>query len=396
MTVSDNNNTPQLPDTNFESNWDEIVDSFDKMNLKPELLRGISAHGFERPTNIQQRVIVPALEDRDVIAQAQSGTGKTTAFSIAVLQKLDVTNPQCQALVITQTRELAQQIQKVVLTLGDFMKVQCHACTNVLEDTERLSQGSHVVLGTPGRVFDMINRGVLRTESVKVVILDDADEMISRGFKDHIYELFLRLPQNRQVILLSGTLSIEVMEISNKFMKDPIRITMKNNELSLEGIKQFHIQVEKEDWKLDTLCDMYETITINQAVIFCNTRQKVEWLTNKLTAREMRVSEIHNDMGQKQRELIMREFRSGSSPVLIATDQLDPSIDGQQVSLVVNFDLPTNKEIYIHRVGRRGRPARKKAAVNFVTLNDVGMLREIEQLYSIQIPEMPMNIKDLI
>ncbi|KAG0307095.1 translation initiation factor eIF4A [Dissophora globulifera] len=399
MTVSDNNNTPQLPDTEFESNWDEIVDSFDKMNLKPELLRGISAHGFERPTNIQQRVILPALKGRDVVAQAQSGTGETAAFSIVALQKLDVTNPQCQALVITQSRELVQQIQKVVLALGDFMKVQCHPCiggTNVREDMERLSQGSHVVVGTPGRLFDMINRGSLRTDSIKMFILDEADEMLSQGFKDYIYELFLRLPQSRQVILLSATLSIEVMEVSNKFMKDPIRITMKNNELSLEGIKQFHIQVEKEEWKLDTLCDMYETITIKQAVIFCNTRQKVEWLTNKLTAREMSVSYIHSDMEQTQREVIMKEFRSGSSRVLIATDLLARGIDVQQVSLVINYDLPTNKENYIHRIGRRGRSARKKVAVNFVTLNDVGMLREIEQLYSIQIPEMPMNIKDLI
>ncbi|KAG0300767.1 translation initiation factor eIF4A, partial [Dissophora globulifera] len=167
MTTPDNNSGLQLPDTEIESNWDEIVDNFDNMNLTPELLRGIYAYGFERPSSIQQRAILPVLKGHDVIAQAQSGTGKTATFSISVLQKLDVSNPQCQALLLAPTRELAQQIQKVVLALGDFMKVQCHPCiggTNVREDMERLSQGSHVVVGTPGRVFDMINRGALRTD----------------------------------------------------------------------------------------------------------------------------------------------------------------------------------------------------------------------------------------
>ncbi|KAG0321103.1 translation initiation factor eIF4A [Dissophora globulifera] len=369
------------------------------MNLSPELLRGIYAYGFERPSTIQQRAILPVIKGHDVIAQAQSGTGKTATFSISALQKLDTSNPQCQALILAPTRELAQQIQKVVIALGDFMKVHCHACiggTNVRDDMKTLEAGAQVVVGTPGRVFDMINRGSLKTDSMKMFILDEADEMLSRGFKDQIYDVFQRLPPSTQVVLLSATMPTEVMEVTTKFMRDPVRILVKKDELTLEGIKQFYVAVEKEEWKLDTLCDLYETVTITQAVIFCNTRRKVDWLTEKLTAREFTVSAMHGDMEQSQREVIMKEFRSGSSRVLIATDLLARGIDVQQVSLVINYDLPTNKENYIHRIGRGGRFGRKGVAINFVTADDTRMLREIEQFYSTQILEMPMNVADLI
>ncbi|KAG0300766.1 translation initiation factor eIF4A [Dissophora globulifera] len=398
MSLSDNSNTLQLPDTDFESNWDEIVDSFDKMDLTPELLRGIHAYGH-RPSSIQQRAIVPVLKGHDVIIQAQSRTGKTAASSIAVLQKLNASNPQCQALLLAPTRELAQQIQMVVLALGDFMKVQCHPCIggiHVREDMERLIQGSHVVVGTPGRVFDMINRGLLRTDSIKMFILDEADEMLSRGFKDQIYDIFQRLPQSTQAVLLSATMPVEVTEVINKFMKDPFKILVKDHGFTLEGIKQFYVAVEKEEWKLDTLFDLYETVTITQAVIFCNTRRKVDWLTEKLTAREFTVSAIHSDMEPGQCEVIMKEFRSGSTRVLIAADQLDLSSDVSRVFLIINYDLPTNKEDYIRRIGRRRRFGRKGVIISFITAYDTSMLQEIEQFYSTQIPELPMNAADLI
>ena len=399
MAASNETSGLELDQNEIESNWDEIVDNFDNMNLSPELLRGIYAYGFERPSTIQQRAILPVIKGRDVIAQAQSGTGKTATFSISALQKLDVSNPQCQALILAPTRELAQQIQKVVIALGDFMKIQCHACiggTNVRDDMKILSDGAQVVVGTPGRVFDMINRGALKTDNMKMFILDEADEMLSRGFKDQIYDVFQRLPPSTQVVLLSATMPAEVMEVTTKFMRDPIRILVKKDELTLEGIKQFYVAVEKEEWKLDTLCDLYETVTITQAVIFCNTRRKVDWLTEKLTAREFTVSAMHGDMEQGQREVIMKEFRSGSSRVLIATDLLARGIDVQQVSLVINYDLPSNKENYIHRIGRGGRFGRKGVAINFVTADDTRMLREIEQFYSTQVLEMPMNVADLI
>jgi len=367
--------------------------------LVPELLRGIYAYGFEKPSAIQSRAIRPVIEKRDVIAQAQSGTGKTATFSISVLQRIDLDIKQCQALILAPTRELAQQIQKVVVAIGDFMNVDCYACiggTLVREDMDALRNGVHIIVGTPGRVHDLIQRRALKTDHIKLFVLDEADEMLSRGFTEQIYDIFQLLPQSTQVVLLSATMPQDVLEVTTKFMRDPVRILVKKAELTLEGIKQFYIAVEKEEWKLDTLSDLYETVTITQAVIFCNTRRKVDWLTEKLTARDFTVSAMHGDMDQATRERIMKEFRSGSSRVLIATDLLARGIDVQQVSLVINYDLPVNKENYIHRIGRGGRFGRKGVAINFITAEDVRMMREIEQFYSTQIEEMPMNVADLI
>jgi len=387
------------PDGVIDSNWDEVCENFDDMNLKEELLRGIYAYGFEKPSAIQQRAIVPCIKGMDVIAQAQSGTGKTATFSIAILEKIDTGLRECQALILAPTRELAQQIQKVVMSLGDYMGAQCHACiggTSVREDMRKLDVGQHIVVGTPGRVFDMISRKVLRPNDIKQFVLDEADEMLSRGFKDQIYDVFRHLNQEIQVILLSATMPAEVLEVTTRFMRDPVRILVKKEELTLEGIRQFYISVEREEWKLDTLCDLYETLTITQAVIFCNTRRKVDWLTEKMHQRDFTVSAMHGDMDQKERDVIMREFRSGSSRVLITTDLLARGIDVQQVSLVINYDLPTNRENYIHRIGRGGRFGRKGVAINFVTDDDRRALQDIEKFYNTQIDEMPMNVADLI
>jgi len=360
--------------------------------------RGAS-EGGEKPSAIQQRAIVPCVLGKDVIAQAQSGTGKTATFSVAILQKLDLSLSKVQALVMAPTRELAQQIQKVVLALGDYMQVKCHACiggTSVRSDIQTLDSGVHVVVGTPGRVHDMIARNALDPKHIKMFCLDEADEMLSRGFKDQIYEVFKYMPNSVQVILLSATMPQEVLEVTTKFMLNPVRILVKKEELTLDGIKQFYVHVEKEDWKLETLVDLYETLTIAQAVIFLNTRRKVDWLTEKLHSKDFTVSSMHGDMDQKEREIIMREFRSGSSRVLITTDLLARGIDVQQVSLVINYDLPTNRENYIHRIGRGGRFGRKGVAINFITSEDVRAMKDIEQFYNTTVEEMPMNVADLI
>ncbi|KAL0600811.1 Eukaryotic initiation factor 4A-II [Plecturocebus cupreus] len=383
------------PDGVIESNWNEIVDNFDDMNLKESLLRGIYAYGFEKPSAIQQRAIIPCIKGYDVIAQAQSGTGKTATFAISILQQLEIEFKETQALVLAPTRELAQQIQKVILALGDYMGATCHACiggTNVRNEMQKLqAEAPHIVVGTPGRVFDMLNRRYLSPKWIKMFVLDEADEMLSRGFKDQIYEIFQKLNTSIQVVLLSATMPTDVLEVTKKFMRDPIRILVKKEELTLEGIKQFYINVEREEWKLDTLCDLYETLTITQAVIFLNTRRKVDWLTEKMHARDFTVSALHGDMDQKERDVIMREFRSGSSRVLITTDLLARGIDVQQVSLVINYDLPTNRENYIHRIGRGGRFGRKGVAINFVTEEDKRILRDIETFYNTTVEEMPMN-----
>jgi len=389
----------EITDADIESNWEEAIDSFDAMELPEELLRGIYAYGFEKPSAIQQRAVRPTILGRDLIAQAQSGTGKTATFAVGTLAKLDPSVNNCQSLILAPTRELAQQIQKVVIALGDYMNIKVHACvggTAVRDDIRTLSSGVHIVVGTPGRVGDMINRRALRLDNIQQFFLDEADEMLSRGFRDEIYNIFKYLPETVQVCLFSATMPLEVMEVTKRFMRDPVRILVKRDELTLEGIKQFYIAVDREDWKLDTLCDLYETLTITQAIIYCNTRRKVDWLQEHMVKRDFTVSCMHGDMDQRERDIIMREFRSGSSRVLITTDLLARGIDVQQVSLVINFDLPTNRENYIHRIGRSGRFGRKGVAINFLTEGDIRYLRDIEQFYTTQISEMPMNVADLI
>jgi len=383
----------------IETNYHKVVPSFDDMELKEELLRGIYAYGFEKPSAIQQRAIMPCIEGHDVIAQAQSGTGKTATFSISILQRIDTKSSSTQALILAPTRELAQQIQKVVLALGDYMNVSCHSCiggTLLREDMRRIQAGVSIIVGTPGRVYDMINRRVIDVNSIKMFVLDESDEMLSRGFKDQICDIFRHLESSVQVVLLSATMPAEVLEVTKKFMRNPKTILVKKEELTLEGIKQFYVNVTREEWKLDTLCDLYETLTITQAVIFCNTRRKVDWLTEKMHDKDFTVSAMHGDMEQKERDVIMREFRSGSSRVLITTDLLARGIDVQQVSLVINFDLPTNRENYIHRIGRGGRFGRKGVAINFVTDEDSRSLLDIQEHYKTNIEQMPMNVADLI
>jgi len=243
----------------IQTNTNEVYESFDSMSLKEDLLRGIYAFGFEKPSAIQQRAIVPCCTGRDVIAQAQSGTGKTATFSVSVLQRIDVKSPEVQALIMAPTRELAQQILLVMRAIGEFMNAKFHICiggTSVRDDQRKLEQDVQIVVGTPGRVNDMIQRNALKTDHIKMFVLDEADEMLSRGFKDQIYEVFKSLPNDVQVVLLSATMPSEVLDVTSKFMQKPIQILIKKEELTLEGIRQFYIGIDKEEWKFDTLCDL--------------------------------------------------------------------------------------------------------------------------------------------
>lgn len=387
------------PDGTIESNWTESIAEFDKMNLREPLLRGIFSFGFEYPSAIQQRAIKPCIQGHDVIAQAQSGTGKTATFGIAVLQRLNMNIKETQALIMAPTRELAQQIQRVILGLGDYMSITCHACiggNSVSEDVRILESGVQIVVGTPGRVYDMINRSALKTKQIHILVLDEADEMLNEGFKEQIYQVFVRMPENIQTILLSATMPKEILEVTKKFMSDPVKILVKQEEITLQGILQYYINVQKEDYKFDTLCDLFQTISVAKTVIFCNTRRKVEWLAERMKEQDFTVSAIAGNMEQRQRTLIMKEFRTGSSRVLIATDIIARGIDVQQVNVVINYDLPHDRENYIHRIGRSGRFGRKGVAINFIADSDIAMLRDIEKFYNTAILEMPMDIADRI
>jgi len=384
----------------IETTMDEVCETFEDMNLKEDLLRGIFAYGYEKPSAIQQRAVMPCIQGEDVIAQAQSGTGKTATFSIAILQKIDTNQNTTQALALAPTRELAKQIHKVMNAFGDYLGARIHPCvggTPANEEMMKLRETPpHVIVGTPGRVQDMINRGAIRSDTIKIFTLDEADEMLQRGFKDDVHQIFSYMPSDIQVILISATMPQDVLEVTTKFMRNPKTILVKREQLTLEGIKQFYINVEKEEHKFETLADLYEMVSITQAVIFCNTRRKVDALQSEMKKRGFVVSCMHGEMEQAERNKIMKEFRTGSSRVLITTDLLARGIDVQQVSLVINFDLPNNRENYIHRIGRSGRFGRKGVSINFITEEDTRTLKDIETFYNTVIAEMPAHIADLI
>lgn len=366
--------------------------TFESMKLKPELLKGIYAYGFEAPLAIQSRAIAQIIGGRDTIAQAQSGTGKTATFTVGMLQALETGSRKTQALVLSPTRELAVQINSVVTALGSYMKLHTHACTGgrqVGDDTKKLTSGQHVVSGTPGRVLDVIKRHHLQTRDVKMLVLDEADELMTKGFKEQIYDIYRHLPSNVQVVVVSATMPREVLDMTARFTTDPVRILVKREQVSLEGIRQYHVQCEREEWKFDTLCDIYDSVTITQAVIFCNTKAKVVWLADRLRKANFAVAAMHGDMPQNERDSIMADFRSGASRVLISTDVWARGIDVQQVSLVVNYDLPLDKENYIHRIGRSGRFGRRGTAVSLLTRDDTDTLRELQRHYRVKIREMP-------
>mmetsp|Transcript_25328 Transcript_25328/g.52696 ORF Transcript_25328/g.52696 Transcript_25328/m.52696 type:complete len:440 (-) Transcript_25328:170-1489(-) len=383
----------------------EPIESFEDMGLPEDLLRGIYRYGFEKPSAIQQQAIRPVSSGRDLIAQAQSGTGKAGTFSIGTLATIDPMHNAVQSIVLSPTRELAQQTYDVLSALGDIMGVRARTCIGgraapVREDIRALKSSNNnkpqVIIGTPGRVLDLVQRGALQLNSVLQMILDEADEMLSIGFRDQIYQIFQFLPESVQICLFSATLPLEVMEVSERFLRDPVRVLVKRDELTLRGIQQFYIAVVEEGYKLETLCDLYESLTINQAIIYCNTKKKAEWLSEEMQSRDFTVSCIHGELEQEERMLVMREFRAGASRVLISTDLLARGIDVQQVSLVINFDLPVNRENYIHRIGRSGRFGRKGVAINFIADRDIRNLRDIETFYATEIVELPQDIPEIL
>jgi len=378
----------------------KIYDTFDDMGLPEQLLRGVYAHGFEKPSEIQKRAICVIKDGHDCICQAQSGTGKTGAFGIGCLSLVDVANPATQILIIAPTRELSQQIEGVMRTIGSHYKVTFAAATGgnpVREDIAALQRGAQVVIGTPGRVYDLMERNALKRTGIKCLVLDEADQMLEGRFRDQLECILgLGFPETTRVGLFSATMPDEVIEVANRLLKDPVRILLPPEKVTLEGISQFYVEIDQEAWKFDCLCDIYQHININQAIIYDNTRQKVEWLAKRLQENKFEVGYIHGDMDPKERKATIQAFRSGSVRVLVSSDLLARGIDVQQVSLVINFALPPQRENYIHRIGRSGRFGRKGAAINLVTPAELADLREIEKFYATSIVTLPSNIADVL
>jgi len=378
----------------------KMVDSFDNMGLPDKLLRGVYSYGFEKPSNIQQMAIVPIKTKNDILAQAQSGTGKTGAFTIGSMANVDVSLQKPQILILVPTQELAKQIYEVGKNIGSFLPVSCYCATGgtpIREDIKAIENGAQFIVGTPGRIYDLMNRNILKTENVKTLILDEADQMLEdRFYKQVMCILEIGFPKTTHVALFSATMPQEVIDVANKLLVNPVRILLPPEEVSLSGIKQYYVDTEKEDWKYEALCDIYKQLNINQALIYCNKRQKAEWLADKLSSDGYPLLCIHGEMENNERRRRMEEFRTGKVRVLISTDLLARGIDVQQVSLVINFELPMNRENYIHRIGRSGRFGKKGVAINLLSESEKKTKEEIEKHYGTVMEELPLNLGSIV
>ena len=378
--------------------------SFDDMGLHDEILRGIYSFGFEKPSPVQEKAIVPMIAGHDLLAQAQSGTGKTGTFVIGGISRIDHTKNEVQMVVISPTRELAEQTAAVAKGIGAYLGIRTHTATGgppVNTDIDVISQSKmkpphvpHVLLVTPGRFYDLLNRKVLSPNTIKVLVLDEADQMLEARFREQVHcILSLGWPASTQVALLSATMTPDVVSVAKSILRNPVEILLEPEEVSLEGIKQWFVEVPREDHKLDTLCDLYDHLSIQQATIFVNTRQKAEWLADQMKRRGFDLNYIHGDMDVGERKFRMTEFRNGKCRVLISTDLLARGIDVQQISIVINYELPLQRENYIHRIGRSGRFGRKGASINLITERERRAQEEIETHYEKKIHPLPMDLK---
>ena len=373
--------------------------SFDELKINDNILRGVYAHGFEKPSSIQLKSIPIILSGKDIVAQAQSGTGKTGAFSIGSLCNIDETKQCIQCIVLVPTRELAEQVYKVIKDISSYSKVtslKVIGGTNVSMCRESLNKNPHIIIGTPGRILDMIQRGSLPTMDIKMLILDEADEILSYGFKDCIHDIIQRIPKNTQICLFSATLPDEIIDLTSKFMNDPEKVLVKKEQLTLEGIQQFFINIKHNDWKYEVITDLYDTINVGQCIIYMNSKNKILEIYDRLIKDNFPVGYIMGDRTVNERNEVMEQFRSGTLRILLSSDLLARGIDIQQLSLVINFDLPREKETYIHRIGRSGRYGRKGVAINLINDREVEYMKHIEEFYDTKINEMPQNISDYL
>ena len=379
----------------------KIIETWDEFDLKDDLLRGVFANGFETPSQIQKQAILPIIEKRDLIAQAPSGTGKTGAFTIGALQRIDISSKTTQVLVMAPTHELVRQISGVISVIGNMMEglvvKTLIGGTSVMDDSAELRRNTpHVIIGSVGRVSDMIRRKYIRTSDIKLFVLDEADEMLSGGFLDNIYQMFHMFNTDLQVAIFSATLPTEIIDLTNRFMRKPVKITLEAEKLNLDGIQQYYIALPSDQSKLDTLKDLFGTLHLKQTIVYSNSVNRVIDLYDAMRNDDHSVCCIHSSMTTDERKKAIAEFRAGSYRILISSNLTARGIDVQQVSVVINFDIPRDVHSYLHRIGRSGRWGRKGLAINFVTKDDISTMKAIETHYKSKIDELPLNYGTLI
>jgi superfamily II DNA/RNA helicase len=375
--------------------------SFDEMDLPIDLLRGISSHGYEVPSVIQSVGIVPMVKGRDILGQAQSGTGKTGTFGIGLLSRIDPKLKKTQAVVISHTHELATQTYDFVKSVGKYMKTTVSLSIGGVDRHKNgveCRTGAHVVVGTPGRIWDLAKSGDLSFRDLRVFVIDEADELLRGRFADQIGEITaLGIPPDCRVAFFSATMPEEVLELANSILKEPVRIVLKTDEVKLDGIKQYFMEFEKDEWKLECLCDIYESIKIGCSIIFVNTKERAERLHKALEERGFSVGVTYGELPQAIREQRMEEFRGGHTRMLIATNLIARGIDVQQLEIVFNYDIPPfeDKESFMHRIGRCGRYGRKGVAISFLNQVEKHTMDQIASHYAFHPQPLPNDLAAL-
>ncbi|MFZ0004547.1 MAG: DEAD/DEAH box helicase [Methanoregula sp.] len=370
---------------------------FSDLSLSKEIAKAIEQMGFEEPTPIQARAIPLIQSGRDVTAQAQTGTGKTSAFGIPVIENIDQTQRVVQTIVLCPTRELAIQIAEefshLLAYLPKISILPVYGGQPIERQLKALAHGVHIVIGTPGRVMDHLRRRTLSLDHVSIVVLDEADQMLDMGFREDIEHILKSVPQKRQTLLFSATMPQPIIEISKRFQNKPEFVRIEYQELTVPATEQSYIEVKDRD-KLDSLCRVIDVVDPQLAIIFCNTKRRAEDLASHIRARGYRAEELHGDMKQTQRDRVMNSFRKGTLDILIATDVAARGIDVEDVDIVINYDVPQDVEYYVHRIGRTGRAGKSGRAITFVTPRDLTKLREIQKYIKVQIPRKNLPTAD--
>ena len=370
----------------------KLIDDFEMMKLKINLLRGIYSYGFEKPSVVQQQTIPTIVSKNDILAQAPAGTGKTGCFAIGVLQNIDEKKDYPQAVIISPTQELTKQINSVVSDLGNNMGIKTELCIGGIniDDNIENTKKAHILIGTPGRLNDLIERKKIDMSRIEIFVMDEVDVLLSRDFLMQTRNIIKRLHEKTQICAFSATLTQDTIETTKKFMnKNAVNILLKQEKLSLSGISQYHINVGEERNKLETLDDLYARLSIGQCIIYVNGVDKTIWLKEQLNSMGHATEAMHSKLSPLERTEIMKLYRDGKCRVLVSTDLLARGIDVQQVSYVINYDLPMDIPNYIHRIGRSGRYGKKGVAINFVSNRDWRQLKAISMHYKCDIPEMP-------
>ena len=355
---------------------------FKELGLDHDLLKAIAQSGFEEATPIQAETIPLVLAGKDVIGQAQTGTGKTAAFGLPILQHIDKADRSIQALVISPTRELAIQTQEELYRLGQDKKIKVQAVyggADIRRQIRQLSEHPQIVVGTPGRILDHIGRHTLKLQNLKVLVLDEADEMLDMGFIDDIEKIVEQMPTARQTLLFSATIPASIMRLTNKFMHEPVTVKIKAKELTADTVEQYYVRA-KDYEKFDVMTRLFDVQDPDLALIFGRTKRRVDELTRGLKARGYRAEGIHGDLTQQKRMSVLRQFKSGQLDFLVATDVAARGLDISGVTHVYNYDIPQDPDSYVHRIGRTGRAGHKGVSVTFVTPNEIEYLHTIEDL----------------